>query len=124
MKQVVIVDTDIVIEYLKTGKGILPVAYEKHTMHLSVVAFTELLASKTFEDANLKKEVLEFVEKYFTLKEVNKEIAEEAARLLREHKINLATAMIAATSIITKNPVIANDKEAYKKLGVDVIEVQ
>jgi predicted nucleic acid-binding protein len=116
MKSVIIVDTDIIVQYLRTGKGILPAAYEKYSMVISVSTFSELLASTTFKDAGLEKEVLEFVEKYFTIKDMNKEIAHSAAKLIREHGLTLATAYTAATAMSESAPILTEDKNTFNKI--------
>lgn len=120
MKEVIIVDTGIIVEYLKTGKGVLPAAYEKYEMHISAASFSELLASKTFEDENLEKEVLEFCHKYFQISDITEDIARKAAQLVRNYKINLATAYIAATSLVMKVKLLTDDK----KMGdIDDVEI-
>src|SRR5258708_13877481 len=97
MKTTILVDTGIIVQYLKTGKGILPTAYEKYKMVISAATYAELLASKTFQDENLEKEVLDFVDKYFTIRDVSKKIAHEAARIMRVNEISFAAACVAAT---------------------------
>ena len=124
MKTVILVDTDIIIQYLKTGKGVLPSAYEKYTMAISAATYAELLSSKTFNDTNLEKEVLEFVDKYFTIREVSKKTAHEAAKLVREHELNLATAFIAATALIENVQILTEDKKTFGKIpGVKFIDL-
>ena len=100
MKTVIVVDTNIIIQYLQTGQGVLTSAYEKYTMQISSATYTELLASSTFKDVSLEKEVLEFITKYFTVKDVTKAIAHQAAVLVREYELNLASAYIAASAMV------------------------
>jgi len=124
MKTVILVDTDIIVQYLKTGKGVLPSAYEKYTMQISAATYSELLASKTFNDTNLEKEVLEFVDKYFTVKEVNKRISHEAAKLIREYELNLASAYVAATALTEGVQLLTEDKKTFGKVpGMQFIDL-
>ncbi len=116
MKTIIVVDTDIIVQYLRTGKGVLPAAYEKYSMIISASTFTELLSSTTFKDSALEKEVLDFVEKYFTIKEVNKEIAHQAAKLVRETGLTLATAFTAATAMSESAPILTEDKNTFTKV--------
>lgn len=116
MKDQILVDTDIVIQYLKTGKGLLPKAYEKYEMQLSTASLTELLASRTFEDSNLLEEVIEFVDKYFTVKEVSREIATKASELIRKYGVNFATATISATAICNDTPLLTEEREQYSMI--------
>jgi predicted nucleic acid-binding protein len=121
MKDLILVDTDVIVQYLKSGKGVLPNVYEKYEMCISAATFAELLSSKTFEDSNLQKEVVEFVDKYFTIKEVTREIADEAARIIRLKEVSLATALIAATAVRNSVKLLSEDKKEYQ--GIDGLEL-
>lgn len=124
MKSTIIVDTDIIVQYLKTGKGVLPVAYEKFNMVISSATYTELLASRTFEDSNLEKEVKDFVDKYFNVENVTKEIADEAAKVIRDSEVSLAVSYIAATAIVNNYGVLTEDKRAFNGIkGLNFVEV-
>jgi len=121
MKKDILVDIDVIIEYLKTGEGSLPEAYENYKMKIISTTYTELLASKTFEDAALKKEVQDFLKKYFNVLDVTESIADTAADVLREKKLSLATSLVAAASISSKMPLLTNDEKSYK--GIDGVEI-
>lgn len=116
MKSSILVDTGVIIEYLKTGKGLLPKVYETYTMFISASTLSELLASKTFEDTSLEKEVLEFVDKYFAIKDVDKKTAHQAAIFVRKYGINLSESLIMATAKINNLPFLTTDEE-LKKIG-------
>lgn len=124
MKNAILVDLDIITEYLRTGKGILPVAYDKYDMKITTVTYTELLASKTFEDQNLEKEVQDFVKKYFTVINIDENTSIRAASLLRQYDIPLAQAIIAATSIEHSLDMLTGNKKEYEKIaGVTLLEL-
>jgi len=124
MKTSILVDTDIIIQYLKTGKGVLPTAYEKYTMFISAATYTELLSSKTFNDNNLEKEVLEFVDKYFNVKEISKDIAHHAAKLVREHELNLTVSYIASTALTQEMELLTEDLKTFNKIpGIKFIQL-
>lgn len=116
MKEVVLVDTGIIVEYLRTGKGVLPAAYENYEMVISAATFTELLASKTFEDEALKKEVLEFCEKYFSVKEITSETALKTAEVLRGSDVTLATAFVAATALEHGVKILSDDQKKFNSV--------
>jgi predicted nucleic acid-binding protein len=120
MKETIIVDSTVIVQYLKTGKGVLPVAYEKFNMVISAATYTELLASKTFEDANLEKEVKEFVEKYFSVVEINKTLADEAAKIIRSSHVSLAISYVAATARENNYGVLTEDKRSF--VGIDKLK--
>jgi len=117
MKTVIVVDTNIIIQYLQTGQGVLTSAYEKYTMQISSATYTELLASSTFKDVSLEKEVLEFITKYFTVKDVTKAIAHQAAVLVREYELNLASAYIAASAMVEGVELLSDDKKTFGKIA-------
>jgi predicted nucleic acid-binding protein len=121
MKEVIIVDTGIIVQYLKTGKGVLPEAYEKYEMNISAATYAELLASQTFQDENLEKEVLEFCEKYFSIKDVTAEIALKAADIVRKNGANLAVSLIAATAIVNKVKLLTDDAKTFS--GIEGLEL-
>ena len=124
MKTTIVVDTKIITEYLKTGKGILPAVYEKYSMIISAASLSELLASKTFQDSSLEKEVREFVDKYFIVKDIDKKIAFEAAKLIREYEMNLASAYIAATSLVEGHKLLTEDMKTFKDIkGLEFMSV-
>jgi predicted nucleic acid-binding protein len=116
MKKQILVDTSVIVQYLKSGKGKLPEVYEKYEMLVSTVTLTELLASKTFSDTNLLNEVLEFVDKYFTVKEANREIASRAAEIIRDYEASLATAYISATAIENELPLLTENEKEYSNI--------
>lgn len=124
MKNTILVDISVIVEYLKTGKGVLPGAYEKFTMAIVATTYTELLASVTFKDANLEKEVQEFIKKYFTVLELDEAIGIKASEVLRNHDLTLAAASVVATALHKKVPLLTNEKKAYEKVeGLTFAEI-
>lgn len=124
MKSTVVVDTGIIIEYLKTGKGALPSVYEKYNMVISASVYTEILASKTFEDESLKKEVLNFVDKYFKVREISPKVALKAAELLRSYPLTLASAYTAATALEGSYPLLTDDEKTFKEVkGLELMKI-
>lgn len=125
MKATIVVDTGVIVEYLKTGKGVLPKVYEDYTMHIPASALTELLASETFKDSSLEKEVVEFVDKYFEVKDIDRKTADEAARIIRENSTTMAVALVAATAVIEKLKLLTTDKATFQGIsGVELLEVE
>lgn len=116
MKTTIIVDTDVITEYLKTGKGSLPGAYEKFSMVISAATLLELLASKTFVDESLAQEVKEFVDKYFVIKEIDRKVAEKAAEIIREREVTMATALVAATALVFSHKILTNNPDEYNRI--------
>lgn len=124
MKETIIVDTTVIVQYLKTGKGVLPIAYEKYNMVISSATYTELLASRTFEDANLEKEVKDFVDKYFTVIDINKEISDAAAKVIRSTEVSLAVSYVSAAALNKGYAILTEDKRSFSGVnGLNFVEL-
>lgn len=125
MKDTIVVDIGIIIQYLKSGQGLLPIAYDKYKMSISASTFTELLASKTFEDQTLEKEVLDFVDKYFSVENIDKKVANEATKLIRKHNLTLGSAFVAALSISQSLPLLTDNKDLFKSVeGLELLDLK
>lgn len=124
MKNKILVDLGIIVEYLKTGKGVLPVAYEKYKMMITPLTYSELLASATFQDESLEKEVMEFVEKYFDVIDLDAKVGLEVARVLRDNDITMVSAVIAAAAKVNAIEVLTDDKKTFEKIdGVTLVDL-
>lgn len=120
MKQSILVSSDVIIEYLKTGKGKLPEAYDTCEMFISSTTYVEILASKTFTDENLEKEVLEFLNKYFHIIEVDKEVSIEASRILRTYELTLSSSIFCAIAKLKSFPILTTQFNDFAKIeGLD-----
>lgn len=116
MKESIIVDTSVLVEYLKTGKGKLPDVHEKFELIVSSVTVTEILASKTFMDNSLEEEVNSFVSKYFKVMDVSESIAKLAAKIIRDHGLNFVSSVIAATAMEGNHKLLTSKKGDYSKV--------
>ncbi len=116
MKEAIIIDTSVLVEYLRTGKGKLPEVHEKFDLVISSVSIAEILASKTFIDASLEEEVNTFVSKYFKVREVSEDIAKVAAKVIRDHGLNFVSSVIAATAISGNHKLLTIKKGDYSKV--------
>jgi predicted nucleic acid-binding protein len=93
-------------------------------MVISSATFTELLASKTFEDANLEKEVKDFVDKYFNVVEIDKNLANQAANIIRSSESSLAVSFVAATALTNGYPILTDDKRSFSGIrGLNFVEL-
>ncbi len=124
MKATIVVDTGVILEYLKTGKGVLPDVYEKYSMIIPSLTLTEILASKTFSDKALEQEVVSFLHKYFKIEDVSEKAAHKAAEIVREFNVSLMTATIAATAIAGGHKLLSDNKKSFSKIaGVEMLEL-
>lgn len=124
MKNEILVDLDVIVEYLKTGKGVLPTAYDQYRMKVPAVTYAELLASETFKDEALEKEVIDFLNKYFDVVSITDELATEAARIMRDSDVTLGLALTVAVAKAHGLAVLTGDKKAFDKVtGVDFVDM-
>jgi len=86
----VLVDTDVFIDHLRGAAQLRP---GKHRLHYSVVTRAELFAGSTARD--LSAQLLA----PFRELPVDREVAERAGRVMREHGLRLPDALIAATAL-------------------------
>jgi len=124
MKEIIFIDSDIVIEYLKTGKGVLPSAYEKYEMWMPTTSLIDIFASDTFRDSSLLSEVVEFCDKYFSFKEISKEISLKAADIIREHRITFSKACLWASAIVNEMELLVSSiklSDDATKAGVRLV---
>jgi len=124
MKKTILVDIGIITEYLKTGKGVLPNAYERYKMQIASTTYTELLASTTFSDESLETEVRDFIKKYFEVLNVTEEIAIEAAKYVRNNDLALASAIVVAAAMLGGLELLSADKDAFSKVeGIKMLDM-
>lgn len=124
MKEKIVVDLNVITEYLKTGKGSLPAAYEKFEMQIVPTTHTALLASETFKDESIESEVSEFIGKYFSLANFDENSAKSASKVIRENNISLASAMMVGYAIANDMPLLSNSFDEYKSIeGLNEAEV-
>ncbi len=124
MKEKIVVDTDVITQYLKTGKGVLPMAYEKYEMWIPATTYTELLASSTFEDANLRSEVMDFTNKYFKVEEITKDVAVKAGEIVRQYGLSISSAVLLACCFANECKLLTDRADDYKKVeGLMIAEV-
>jgi predicted nucleic acid-binding protein len=114
--QKLLVDANIVTEYLKSNEGILAALLNKYDLYLSVVSYTELLASHRAADPGVFKQISDFVEGNFTLLPITEKIATSAPALLRSLDIALADAYLAATALTHDLPLLTLEMKVFDQV--------
>jgi predicted nucleic acid-binding protein len=114
--QELLIDSTIIIEYLKNGSGILSKIMDSYKLNISLVTYTELLATKRASNGNVNRQIRDFISEHFELKSVTTEIASRAGDLLRELDITLAHAYIAATAIEYDYPLLTYDIKTFDQV--------
>ncbi|RMD76940.1 hypothetical protein D6810_02505 [Candidatus Dojkabacteria bacterium] len=126
MKDVVYVDTSIIIEFLNTGEGLLPIAYERYQMWIPATSLIDIFASKTFKDEKLEKDVIQFFKKYFSVTDVDREKSLVASKIVRDFKVTFSKACLWASAITEDIELLVDtleDEIKAKEAGVKAIRL-
>ena len=116
----VVIDSDVIIDFLRTGKGALLKLFEsqkngKLELFLSAVTVLELFAGKSSK--KISKELDEFLSGC-TVVDLGKELAQFAGKLKRDHNTNLALAdlIVAATCLSLRAKIATRNKRHYQTI--------
>lgn len=106
-------DTNILIDLLDGRAEALAIAEASSNRAVSVVTRIEVLsgASPAFDERIVRVLLAEFQEEQLT-----RPIAEEAARVRREHRLKLPDAIILATATATGRTLVTRDAKAFARL--------
>lgn len=111
-----LIDTNIIVEYLKKKEGLLSQIWDHYKLFVSPVAIAELMASKKSGTEEFRKEITELVSKRFEVLPTTQEVAEKAGELLRELDISFAQAITAATALNKEMPLVTYDLTTYDQV--------
>ncbi len=114
--QELLIDSTVIVEYLKNGSGILTKIMDSYKLDISLVTYTELLGSKRSANVNVNRQIRDFISEHFELKPINTEIAARAGDLLRDLDVTLAHAYIAATAIEYDLPLLTYDIKTFDQV--------
>lgn len=114
----VLVDTDIIIDFLRTGEGSLPKLMEgqrdgKFELYLSSVTVLELFAGKSSRKVTDKlKELIEG----FVVVSVGNDLAARAGEIKRDYSVDVALAdlVVGTTSLFVGARLATRNKRHYK----------
>lgn len=120
--QIIVVDTDVLIDGSRNANSILAdhlksQLRKKIKLIISAVSVFEFLSGTYFLNKQLYNKACEFL-KNFSVQDVNKKIAEIAARINRENnlfkQIDLADILIGATSLYFNSPILTFNKKHFR----------
>lgn len=117
-----LIDTNIFIDHLRdyAPATVFLDSLDREVIIFSAVSEAEIIAGKQCGELKKKEEILQFLRKWQKI-DVNNQIAVKAGDLTREHDMELADAIIAATALVhgaellTRN---VNDFKQVKELKV------
>jgi len=118
MEKKVVIDTNILVEYLRGRKRILErliVQKETEELIISSITILELFAGRSTKDRQEEQKVRSLIGE-FSCVEVNKLIAEKGGKILRDYPQihQMADAVIAATALLEKAYLATLNKKHYQ----------
>ena len=123
MENIIIIDTDIIINYVKQSTSTILESYirlqnqKKVELKVSTITIFEYFSGVSFSN-NMEYETAELLFNQFTIQEVNEKIVKIAARLNNERKlsssIGLADVLIASTALYLGAPLLTLNKHHFK----------
>ena len=124
MKQLV-VDTSVIIDFLRTKNKADTLLYEiaQEDLSISIVTHTELYAGKSVWENSEAKEALEKVLAGMSLVTLDKRISERAGHIKSYSNISLIDALIAATALVGNIELVTlNIKDFEKVKGIKLFK--
>ena len=113
-------DTNAVI-YLLSGNNCMK-PYLQKTLAVSVISFMELLSFPGIT-GDEEKMIRQFLNMRKII-QIDKDVMEKTIQLRREYKIKLPDAIIAATALILKIPLISADTEFCKIVNLQLEQIK
>lgn len=123
MENIIVIDTDIIINYVKQSVPTILESYirlqnqKKVKLKVSTITIFEYFSGVSFSN-NMEYETAELLFNQFTIQEVNEKIVKIAARLNNERKlsssIGLADVLIASTALYLDAPLLTLNKHHFK----------
>lgn len=116
----ILVDTDILIDYLRTGKGILLdllelQAQDKVGLHISAITILEIFAGRSSKKLT---SILQQLISGFKVIYVTAELAQFAGELKRDNNLSIALAdlIIGATALSVKAKLATRNREHFQTI--------
>jgi predicted nucleic acid-binding protein len=114
----ILADTNLIVYSLKGQRRFMRML-EKSNVCISIITEIELL-SLPFENAAEEYLMRDFISNCFVF-DLDQEIKNETIKIRRNTKLKMADAVIAATSIVNRLPLISADKIFYKIPNLNAI---
>ncbi len=115
--QKLLIDTSVIVKYLKNGSGILESLFGTYELYISEISVLEILANKRAANEQVSKQLHLFMTKKFKPVPVDEKVLIKASELLRNlDTLSLAHAIVAATSFTEEIPLVTYDLEIFDQV--------
>lgn len=114
-----IVDTDVLIWYAKKNKKAIDLLHTSHSLNISVVTYMEIIQGvRNKGERNAFKKALSTLK--ISVLQINDQVSTKAMFFVEQyalsHAMELADALIGATSIVYQLPLLTGNEKHYKHL--------
>lgn len=115
--QKLLIDTSVIVKYLKNGSGILESLFGNYELYISEISILEILANKRAANEQVSKQLYLFMTKKFKPVSADEKVLIKASELLRSlDTLSLAHAIIAATTFTEAIPLVTYDLEIFDQV--------
>lgn len=116
----ILIDTSVIIDFLrqknKEKSDLYRLVFEKNQIYISIFTHTELYAGKSVWENKVAKEDLEKILSGLKIISFSSEQSLLAGEIRAKYNIDLVDAIIAATCIIEKLPLLTFNKKHFKNI--------
>lgn len=103
-----ILDTDVLIDHLERVRRLDP--------SLAGSSYSSITRAELYSWRSVDEDVVDRLLSQFEEIPVDRDVAEEAGRIRRESSLRLPNALIAATAILAKRPLLTRNKKDFRRV--------
>ncbi len=121
MSKKVLLDSSVIVDFLrvkdKNSTLLQQLADKNYKFYISIISHTELYAGKIVWEKALARQQLEFILTGMDVLNLDKDLSKNAGKIRSEYNLEIADAIIAATSLAHKLELVTLNKKDFEKIG-------